>query len=106
MPIDWGGTGCVQNGVATLNCIPVVLNNLISSLLIFSGVVGAMVVIFSSYKMISSRGDPKRMHTAKAAMAYGILGLVLVLLAFFIVNLIAYVTKTDCIKVFGFSNCQ
>ena len=102
----WGS--CVENGVATLACIPAVFKNIISSLFVFAGIVAAILIIASAYKFIVSRGDPKKLHTAKASLAYTFLGLVLIIFAYFIVNLIAYISGAHCISFWGwnFSNCK
>lgn len=103
--MDWGK--CVTNeGVAKLTCIPAVFQNLISSALLFSGVVALFFIIFSGIKLMLSQGDPKQVEGARHTLTYAIAGLLLVLLSFTIINLISYVTNVPCIKLFGFSNCQ
>jgi hypothetical protein len=110
---DWGA--CVQDvtnpdgtisKVATLGCIPIVLKNVISGLLLFAAVVAIIIVIISGYKFIMSRGDQKQVQGAKVSLTYAILGLIIILLSFFIINIIAYVTGAHCITMFGFANCQ
>jgi hypothetical protein len=101
---DWNS--CVENGVARLDCIPLVLQNVVSSFLMFAGAVAVIIVIVSGYKFIMSKGDQKQVHTAKASLTYAILGLVLIILSFFIVQVIAMLTGAECIKIWGFTNCQ
>lgn len=101
--MDWGD--CVKGGVATLECIPKVFQNIINGALLFSGVVALFFIIFSGIKLMLSQGDPKQVEGARQTLTYAILGLVLILLSFTIINLISYVTRVECIKLFGFSNC-
>ena len=85
---------CLENGtdVATLACIPVVIKLIINAALAFSGVVALILIIISGYKLISSRGDPEKVANARKTLTYAILGIVLIFLSFFIVQLISQVT--------------
>lgn len=102
--LDWGS--CVKDGVATLECIPVVFKNVISWALIFAGVVALIIVILSGIKFITSKGDQKQVATAKRSLTYAILGLILIFLSFFIIRLIGYITGAECINYFGFNKCS
>ncbi len=101
----WGD--CVQNGVATLNCIPVVFNNLVFWLIGLAGVTAVFFIIFAGIKFLTSGGDPKQVEGARKTLTYAILGLILILLAGAIIAIIAQITGTSCItKPFGFGNCS
>lgn len=98
---------CVTaEGVATLQCIPTVFNNLVTAALFFSGIIAVFIIVMSGIKFITSGGDPKQVEGAKGTLTYAIIGLVLILLSFFIINIIAGITGAECIKLFGFDNCQ
>src|SRR5260221_5682590 len=101
----WGD--CVQNnGVPTLACIPHVFSLFVNALLGFVGTVSLIVIIYSGIRMILARGDAKELETAHKTFFFALLGLILVLLSFFIVSIIAYLTGVSCIKQFGFTNCS
>jgi Type IV secretion system pilin len=102
--MDWGS--CVQNGVATLQCIPIVFKNIVFWLFALAGIAAVFFVMFAGVKFLTSGGDPKQVEGARKTMTYAIIGLVVILLSFAIVNLIAVVTGTTCITAFGFSNCH
>ncbi|MBI2622805.1 MAG: hypothetical protein HYW64_01795 [Candidatus Levybacteria bacterium] len=109
--MDWESiAGCIEivkeDKVATLKCIPAVFQNIINAALLFSGVVALFFIIFSGIKLTLSHGDPKQVEGARHTLTYALLGLILILLSFTIINLISYVTKVPCIQLFGFSNCQ
>lgn len=110
IPIGAGGgpdwNRCVQDGVATLSCIPIVLKSVVNWALIFAGIVALVIVILSGIKFITSKGDQKQVATAKRSLSYAILGLIIIFLSFFIIKLIAYITGVDCINYFGFNNCS
>lgn len=106
--MDW--TSCLfdPNGVkvATLDCIPLVFNNIVTALLIFSGIVAVFLIIVSGIKFMTSGGDPKQVEGAKHTMTYAIIGLIIILLSFFIIKIIAGVTGVNCITIFGLNNCN
>jgi hypothetical protein len=89
--------GCVENGVATLRCIPIVLNNLVSAALIFVGITTAFLIVLAGIKFVTSGGDPKQVDSAKKILTFAIIGLVIVLSSFAIINFIAYTTGTPSI---------
>lgn len=95
-------TGGVTGQVATLSCIPAVFFNLLTALLMFVGTFALFLFIISGYKYLFSGGDPKKLEGARHSLIYAILGLFIVLLSFFIINIISYVTGVECIKSFGF----
>jgi hypothetical protein len=72
--------------------------NLIYWLLVFSGTVALIVIIISGLRFIVSGGESKSVETAKKTMTFAVLGLLLVFLSFFILNVIAYVTNVACLS--------
>ncbi|MFH1832787.1 MAG: hypothetical protein ABH816_01285 [Candidatus Levyibacteriota bacterium] len=91
--------------IATLACLPALFQNLIYALLFFSTIVAVFLIIYSGIKFITSGGDPKQVEGARHTMTYAIVGLIIIFLSFFIINLIAGITGAECIKIFGFGNC-
>ena len=92
----WGD--CVEGGVATLRCLPVVFQNVVSGFLIFVGVVAIFLIIFSGIRLVTSGGDPKQVEAARKIMNYAIIGAILVLSSFAIIYFIGFATKSsDCI---------
>lgn len=103
--MDWDR--CVTDkGVATMQCIPIVMQNLINTALVFSGTVALIFAIISGYQLIRSEGDTKKVQEAKGTLTYAILGLVVIFSSFFIINVVAFGTGVSCIKMIGFSNCK
>lgn len=103
----WGDE-CVKDGVATIRCISVVFENLLSALLAFAGLAALLMFLMGSFKYINSAGDPKKTEGAKNNFTYGIIGAVIVFASFLIINIISTVTGVKCIvdiTKFGF-NCQ
>lgn len=100
----WGS--CIVNDVATLNCVPVVFENVIRAALVFAGIVALYFIIISGIKFITSGGDPKAVEGARKTLMFAIIGLLIVLLSFFVVSVIGYITGVNCINSFGFTNCN
>ncbi|MCL5439151.1 MAG: pilin [Patescibacteria group bacterium] len=91
--------------VATLKCLPAVFHNGLIWALILAGVVAVIIVIISGIKFITSGGDQKQVEGAKKTLTYAIIGLVIILLSYFIISFISYITGVGCIKSFGFDVC-
>ncbi len=108
MSIGSAWENCLIEGsdVASLKCIPYLFQNVVTAALIFAGAIAVIIVIISGIKFITSSGDPKQVEGAKQTMTYAIIGLVLVLLSFVIVNFIGAVTGANCISAFGFDTCK
>lgn len=94
--MDW--TTCSSKGVATISCLPPLITTLIYWLVLFVGAVAVIFIIMGGIRFILSGGDPKKLDQAKKTIAYSILGLILVLLSFFIINFIAKATGVGCIN--------
>lgn len=110
--MDWNACDFKNTGIATLDCIPPLIASLVNWALVFAGVVAFFLLVYAGYKFIASGGDPKSVEGAKKTATYAIIGLILVLLSFFIVRLIGQITGLDqtngvtCIELFGFNNCN
>mgnify|MGYP001581108587 CR=1 FL=1 len=105
--LDWDviAPGCIQNNIATLTCIPAVFQNIVFAALAFAGAVAVFFVIYAGIRYITSRGDPKAVEGAKNTLTWAIIGLVVIVLSFLIIQFIAAFTGASCITLFGFSNC-
>ena len=102
---DWGE--CVKSGVATIGCIPAVFSNVLTALLIFAGLFALFIFIYGGYQYINSAGDPKKLEGARNNLIYGIIGLIIIIFSFFVINIITTVTGVKCIKVGQISlGCQ
>ncbi len=98
--MDWGS--CLDKtvdkaGVATLKCLPALFSNITVTLLSLAGVAALFFIIFSGIKFITSGGDPKQVEGARKTLTYAIIGLIVIFLAYFIINTIAALTGAHCI---------
>lgn len=98
---------CVNEaGIATLRCVPIVFQNIVTAALLFAGVAAVFFIIMGGYKFMTSGGDPKGVEGARKTIIYAILGLVLILISFAIVMFISVSTRVKCINSFSFENCD
>jgi len=91
--------------VATLNCLPIVFQNIVSAALMFAGIVAVFMIVYAGIRYITSRGDPKAVEGARNTLTWAIIGLVVVIISFVIINFIGVFTGAKCINMFGFSSC-
>lgn len=81
----------IQNG---LNCgtspttVPVAIQRTINILLYITGIISIIVVIVGGLRYVLSGGDPKNTAAAKDTILYAVIGLVVSLLAYAIVNFV------------------
>ena len=96
IPIEsWEASGCVKDGVATIACIPIVIQNIVNALVIIAGVVAVFMIIFAGYKFVMSEGDPEKIADARKTLTYAIAGLIFIFMSFFFLNLIAKFTGVE-----------
>lgn len=76
----------------TLECIFPLIQVIINWLLTFAGVVAVILIIISGIRLITSGGDPKRVEAGKKTFTYAIIGLLIILFSFLIINIIADAT--------------
>ncbi len=107
--MDWNS--CLDKtvdptGVATLQCLPIIFKNVVNWALILAGTAAVFFIILSGIKFITSGGDPKQVEEARKTATWAIIGLLIILFSFGIINIIAGLTGASCIKTFGFTNCK
>lgn len=84
-------------GVATLQCIPYVLRNVVDWAIGLAALAAVFFIIFAGFKFLTSGGDPKQVEGARKTMTFAIVGLILILLVFAIISLIGTITGVTCI---------
>ena len=66
---------------------------IINTVILIAGVLAAIFIIIGGFQYITSLGDPGKTKTAKTTILYAVVGLIIVLMAFAIVNFVAGVIK-------------
>ena len=80
------------NGVATLKGFEGIFENAISAILSFAAILLFILLIVGGYKYITSGGNPKSVESAKMTLTYAIGGMLLIALAFLILQFIEVFT--------------
>lgn len=101
--MDWNS--CLKNGIPQISCALVLFRIALYWAVGLSGVVALFLIIVAGFKYITSGGG-KQVEEAQKTLTYAIIGLLVVLLGVFIINLIGGVTGVTCIFQFGFTNCH
>lgn len=83
------------DGVATLQGLEGVFQNLISTILSFAGIALFIVLLVGGFKYITSGGNPQELEGAKKTITYAIGGVVLLALSYLILVLIKDFTGVD-----------
>lgn len=69
--------------------IGVVMSNIIKIVIAVIGIVAVIVIIISGVTFLTSQGDPAKVKRAKDTILYAVLGLILSVLAYTIVNFVS-----------------
>lgn len=93
MNCDWAT--CVSNGVATLQCFECIFQNILHYVIQAGGIVAFIFLIIGGFKYLTAGGDPKKAESARNTLTYAILGLVLLILAWFILYFVKNFTGVD-----------
>ncbi len=80
---------------ATISGIVNVLENIIKLLAPAAGIAFFIMLLVGGYKFITSGGDPKAVGSARATLTYAIIGIILVVAAWLILQLIATFTGAN-----------
>lgn len=86
-----------EDGVATLQGLEGVFQNIISSLLFAAGIVLFFMILAGGFKFISSGGDPKKLESARNTITAALIGITLVAMAYLALVLISEITGNESI---------
>jgi len=70
------------------------LNNLINGVFSIAGVIAVIFIIIGAYRYVTSQGDSNAVKTAKEMILYSIVGLILVIMAFSITQVVILVVNS------------
>lgn len=91
---------CVVDGVATIQGVSCLVANVLSVALTVIGLAGFIMLIVGSLKWLLSGGSSQNVDSAKKTMTYAVVGLIVALSSFMIINLIAQFTGVNVITEF------
>lgn len=85
---DWEDSGCMVDGIPTLKCLEVVVGNFLLMTNAFILVVLFIMFVIGSFKYLTSLGSPDKIEEAKGTFKWAIIGLVVYVSAYLILNII------------------
>lgn len=94
-------TAYVVDGVVTIQAIEGVVANILSIAVSGIGFAGFVMLIIGSFKYLLSGGDTKGTEGGKNTMTYAVVGLLVALTSWMILNFIATFTGVDTITRFS-----
>lgn len=86
--------------VATIQGAQCLIANAFSVIITVIGLAGFVMFVFGAFQWMISGNNPKGAETARQSMTYAIIGIVVALSGFIIINLIAEFTGIDIIRTF------
>lgn len=99
---EWTGV-CVAGSsgdVPTIQGLECLIANIFTVIITLIGLGGFVMFIIGAFLWMTAGSNPKNIDSAKKTFTYAVLGLVLALSAFIIINLIADFTGVSVIKTF------
>ncbi len=84
-----------ENTVATIQGLQCLLANVLSIAITFIGIIAFFIFMISSIKIMVSGGNSKGMEEARGSMTYAVVGIIVALSAFLILNLISSFTGVN-----------
>ncbi len=96
---DW--SACYDGGVINpntapkLSCVFIVIQNIINASLALAAIVAVFLITYSAFQYVTSGGDKAKVDTARKRIVYAIIGLVVILFAFGIINFISQITGVE-----------
>jgi len=64
------------------------LQTIVNTVLAITGAIAVLVIVVAGFRYIISQGDPNAVSTSKNAIIYSLVGLVVIIAAFAIVNFV------------------
>jgi len=90
---SWSAT--TKNGVATIDSLVPLFKNAVNGITAFAGVVLFIVIVMAGFTYLFSGGDAKQLEKAKNAFTYAIIGLIVIISAYLILQLIGLFTGVN-----------
>lgn len=87
-PLDIISTSVNSIGGSNAQSLPVLIKNILNILFFIIGIAAVIVLIIGGLRYVFSSGDEKGVTAAKNTILYAIVGLVVAVLAFSIVNFV------------------
>ena len=91
----WTGLEGPNKDVATIGSLTSLFKNAINGITAFTGIVLFIVIVMAGFTYLFSGGDAKQLEKAKHSFTYAIIGLVVIVCAYLILQLIGMFTGVN-----------
>ena len=88
-------SGCLADGIPTLKCFEVVFQNLLMIAAALVLLILFIMLVLGAFQFLMSRGDATQAGNAKKTITYALVGLVLFMSSYLIINIIQYLFVGD-----------
>ncbi len=85
----WSQPRCVQNGTATIQGLECLLANILTVAITVIGFAAFVMFVVAGFKWMLSGGNTKGMESARNTMTYAVVGIVVSLTAYLILNVLS-----------------
>jgi cation transporter-like permease len=79
---------CAIDEIATIQCLECLFSDFLSIATALAGLAVFVMLLAGGFQYLTSGGDPKATESAKNTLTYAVLGLVLIIVAWFILRFI------------------
>ncbi len=76
-----------------------ILSNGINIFLITGIIVSVLVIVWGGISWITSGGDKQKLASARARITWAIIGLIIMFVSFFIINILSYFLKINLLNI-------
>lgn len=85
---EWNGNACVNNPNAGTTDLPAFIASIINILLFITGAIAVLMIIIGGIRYVISGGDQSAVTNAKNTILYAVVGLIVAIIAYAIVNFV------------------
>ncbi|MDO4684870.1 MAG: hypothetical protein Q4B06_04185 [Candidatus Saccharibacteria bacterium] len=83
-----GGLQSVDNNNTTADTLPEGIKSVINMMLFIAGAVAVIMIIIGGIRFVTSNGDASSVTAARHTILYAVIGLIVIILAYAIVNFV------------------
>ncbi|MBI4059093.1 hypothetical protein HY404_02510 [Candidatus Microgenomates bacterium] len=87
--------GATENGVATIKGLEVIFSNVVTIAIALAGIALFIMLISGGFKFLTAGGDKQGVEGAKQTLTYALIGFVVIISAFLILQFIKEFTGVD-----------
>ena len=88
---DPANSGCIVDGIPTLECLEIVFGNLLFMASALVILVLFVMFLIGSFNYLTSLGDPEKIKNARSTFTFAVIGLVLFVSAYLILFIIDFI---------------